>query len=235
MLPWLVLATLSIFWLRTPFESWLGTSPMRAQTAEERKVVGEAIVALTATSAVALTGLFWQGQNLALLWLGLISVKAFGAQILLKKLGRNTRTLSQIVGAIALTSTAPAAYIVVKGALNATAVVLWLSNWFFAVNQIEFVQLRIHSARMRGVWQKAACAKSFLITQCLLLASLAVLWRIHMWSGLVMLAFVPALARGVYWILAPPAPLVVRRLGWTELAQALTFGVLLVTAFYVRF
>ena len=233
-LPWLLLATLSIFWLRTPVESWLGTTPMRAQSAQERKLVGEAIAALIATSAVAFAGLFWRGQNLQLLWLGLISVKAFAAQVLLKKLGRNTRTLSQIVGAIALTATAPAAYIVVRGTLNTTAVLLWLCNWFFAVNQIQFVQLRIHSARMQGRWRKAFSARSFLITQLLVVSGLGLAWRLHVLSGLAILAFLPALMRGIYWIVSPSGPLVVRRLGWTELAHALTFGILLVTAFAVH-
>ncbi len=230
-LPWLLLATLSIFWLRTPVESWLGTTPMRAQTADERKFVGKGILALIATSAVALAGLFWQGQNLQLLWLGLVSAKAFGTQVLLRKWSRDTRTLSQIVGAIALTATAPAAYIVVQGSLNKTAVLLWLCNWFFAVNQIQFVQLRIHSSRLQGVWTKALCARSFLVTQLVVVTGLCITWRLQRLSGLVILAFVPALARGIHWVVAPSRRLAVRRLGWTELAQALTFGVLLVAAF----
>src|ERR1019366_7623188 len=36
-------AVVALFWLRTPVESWLGTSPVRAQTSQERRLVLRAI------------------------------------------------------------------------------------------------------------------------------------------------------------------------------------------------
>ena len=72
---------------------------------------------------------------------------AFGAQILLKKVGRPTRMAAEAVGAAALTSTAPAAYCVATGQLNHKAWVLWLVNWLFAADQVHFVWLRIRGMR----------------------------------------------------------------------------------------
>lgn len=230
-LPWLLVATLAIFWMRTPVESWLGTSPLRAQSEEERTSVKRAILAFAAIASVSLIGLFWNGENTDLFSLGVIAALVFVLQTGLKKVGRETRALAQIVGAIALTSTAPAAYCVVTGQLDSSALLLWLSNWLFAVNQIQFVQLRIHTARIVGLMKKLACGRAFLITQLAVAATLVLLWRAHILPGLVLLAFVPALLRSVVWFITPSGALSVRRLGWTELAQNLVFGILLVVGF----
>lgn len=231
-LPLLVVATLAIFWMRTPVESWLGTSPLRAQSADERSSVKRAILALAAIASVALIGLFWGGQNTDLFALGVIAALVFLLQTGLKKLGRETRALAQIVGAIGLTSTAPAAYCVVFGQLDRSALLLWLCNWFFTVNQIQFVQLRIHSTRVAGVVRKLARGRAFLVTQLAVGATLLLMWRTRMLPGLVLLAFIPALLRSLVWFLRPSGALVVRRLGWTELAHNLTFGILLVIGFF---
>jgi len=233
-LPLLIVATLAIFWLRTPVESWLGTSPMRAQSVEERKSIERFIAILAAVGALTLGALFVGGQNESLVLLGLIAAIAFAGQAVLKKLSRRTRMLSQFVGAIGLTSTAPAAYCVTVGHLDARAFLLWLANWLFAVGQIHFVQLRIHSNRATGLTERLACGWSFLITQVLVVAALMGIWRARMLPALALLAFAPALARGIVWFFMPPRPLVVRRLGWTELAHALTFGAILIAGFYLQ-
>jgi hypothetical protein len=233
-LPLLVVATLAIFWMRTPVESWLGTSPVRAQSDEERGIVKLAVVVLAVVAVVALAGLFWGGQHKELLLLGAVAAVTFAAQAGLKKLGRKARVMAQIVGAIGLTSTAPAAYCVVAGYANNSALLLWLTNWLFAVNQIQFVQLRIHSARAVDVMQKLTHGRAFLVTQSVVAGMLFVAWRAGMLPGLVLLAFVPAFIRSIAWFLKPSRPLVVRRLGWAELGHAMTFGILLVIGLYLH-
>src|SRR5579863_7210787 len=66
-LAWFMLAAMSLFWLRTPVESWLGTSPIKAQSAEERKIVGRAIVAIAAIAICSVTVLLCGGEARALL------------------------------------------------------------------------------------------------------------------------------------------------------------------------
>jgi hypothetical protein len=209
-------------------------SPLRAQSDEERRAVARAILALGAVAAAALANLFWGGQNIYLLPLGAASALAFVAQLGLKKLGRRTRMLAQMVGALGLTSTAPAAYYVVTEHIDSPALLLWLTNWLFAVNQIHFVQLRIHGPRLTGLVQKLTHGHAFLLGQAGLALMLFVAWRTRMLPGLVLLAFLPAFLRGIAWFLKQPGPLVVRRLGWTELAHAVTFGIMLIIGFCVH-
>ena len=92
----------------------------------------------------------------------------------LRSLGRKTRMMAQLVGAIGLTCTAPAAYYIGTGRLSERAFVLWAANWIFAGNQIHFVQLRIQSARASTFSQKFARGKIFFLAQLAFFASLVV-------------------------------------------------------------
>jgi hypothetical protein len=228
----LTVAAVAIFWMRTPVESLLGTSPLRAQSDAERSTVMRASFLLAMVTAVSLAGLFWGGQNTYLLLLGAISGLAFGVQAILKKLSRKTRMAAQVIGAMGLTCTAPAAYYVAAGEFSNTAWLLWLANWLFASEQIHFVQLRIHAARVERLSEKLLRGRRFLLGQGGLVVVLLLAWRFGELPGLALLAFVPTLFRGVAWFLKKSEPLVVRRLGWSELANALAFGVLLVASFH---
>jgi hypothetical protein len=227
----LTTAVLALFWLRTPTESWLGTSAVRAQTGEERQLIRNVILPLATIAAVSLSALFWQGKNRELIWLGMIAGAAFGAQVLLKKMGRTTRVAAEVVGALALTCTAPAAYYVATGRLDARAWALWLVNWLFAADQIHFVWLRIRGARAAGWSEKFTVGWSFLVGQILLGGMLALAGHFNWLPELALIAFAPILFRGFAWFAKRPQPIVVRRLGWTELAHALVFGVLLIAGF----
>jgi hypothetical protein len=144
------------------------------------------------------------------------------------------RMISQVVGAIALTSTAPAAYYVGAGRLAERAFALWIANWLFAANQIHFVQLRIHAARATNLQEKLASGQSFLVAQTLVMLLLVAAshWRILPWFSI--LAFAPALARGTSWFIRKSGPLDVKSLGWSEMKPGVAFGVLLVFAFLYR-
>ena len=102
----LLIAAISLFWLRTPLESWLGTSAIKAQTDYERGLLTKAIVAIGAVAAGNVAALLWNGHNRGLLIIGAIAALAFAAQAGVKKLGRKGRMPAQIIGAIGLTSTA---------------------------------------------------------------------------------------------------------------------------------
>jgi YwiC-like protein len=226
-----LLAAMSVFWLRTPLESWLGTTPLRAQTVVERRALLVFILCLSAVAALMFTALFWGGQNRALLPIGAVVMLAFMAQAALKKLSRNLRMAAQVVGAIGLTAAAPAACIVAAGRFDSVAAALWLANWLFAGDQIHFVQLRIHAARAQGAGEKLRRGRAFLAGQLCLAAVLIAAASSGVLPWLALLAFAPVLFRGIAWFLHSAQPLAVRRLGWSELAHALAFGVLLVVAF----
>jgi hypothetical protein len=122
---------------------------------------------------------------------------------------------------------------VVTGHFDLTAWALWFANWLFAGNQIHFVQLRIRAARAAGSAEKFARGRTFFFGQIALAAVLFAAWRFGLLPLFALVAFVPVVVRGLVWLFSTPKPLVVRRLGWTELAQAVTFALLLITAFRV--
>lgn len=224
------IAALTLFWLRTPVESLLGTAPLSAQTPAERRTSLMMSLGLAAVFAVCLTGLLWNGRNRDLLLLGGIGALAFVLQTLLMKLGRKLRMTAQMLGAISLTCAAPAAYYVATGRLDVRAWLLWAANWIFAGNQIHFVQLRIHAARAETFGEKFARGRVFFLAQILLLPALAATSRWRLMPALVMVAFLPALVRGFYWFFRGHQPLQVKSLGWSEMRQGVLFGILLAAA-----
>jgi hypothetical protein len=226
----LSILVLSLFWLRTPLENWWGTVPTKARTADEIRLVRNAALALTTVAAAALLWLILSGWNRGLLWLGMIAAAAFVGQAVIRQAGKKARTAAQVVGAAGLTAVAPAAFCVVTGSLPSEAWLLWVLNFLFAANQIQFVQLRIHGAQAMERRTKAKLGRGFLWAQMILVVILIAGGVTHSLSWFAALAFLPALWRGFAWFVAPFKPLVVRSLGKRELAHGIAFGVLLILA-----
>jgi len=227
------IAALSIFGLRTPVEAWVGASALRPATPSERRVVLYSIFCYATVAALTVGWLLIKEQALGLIFIGAAAAIILGLQASIKALGRPARMAAQIVGAVGLTSTAPGAYYVVTGSLDLQAMLLWVLNWLFAANQINFVQVRIRGARAASFREKFAQGRWFLASEGVTAVLLATAWFAGLLPGLAALAFVPVLLRGLYWFLEGEKPLVIHRLGFTELAHALTFGVLLILSFYL--
>jgi hypothetical protein len=226
-------AALALFWMRTPLEGWLGLSPMRAHTASERRAVMNATLGVGAIAALALTALLWGGRNRDLLVIGCAAGTAFAAQYAVKLFGRKMRMPAQMIGAIGLTSTSVGAYYVVTGHIDSRAMAIWAANWLFACDQIHFVQLRLRNARLDGFAEKIGRGGNFFIGQLAMLV--VIVWASGM--GLLpifaALAFIPAVARGIAWFAKGPKAVAVHWLGITELLHAITFGVLMISSFYI--
>jgi hypothetical protein len=227
----LLTAALALFWLRTPLENLLGTTAMKAQTLEESHTLRSFIVLLAGIAGVALAGLLWAGRNADLWPLGAGVAGAFIGQALLKKLGRRARMLSEMVGIIGLTASAPAAYYVITGEFNMTAWMLWIANILFAGDQIHYVQLRIHTAKVQGFRAKLAHGWAFALGQALMTATITVACLARLMPPIASLAFAPLLFRGWFYFVQEPTQLMVRRLGWSELKHATAFCVLLIATF----
>jgi hypothetical protein len=222
-------AALALFWLRTPVESLLGTSAMRAETVAEARTVKSVVILLGAIAAVTLAMLLWAGRNADLWPLGGAVAAAFAGQALLKKL--RARMLSEMVGIIGLTAAAPAAYYVITGHFNATAWMLWLANILFAGDQVHYVQLRIHTAKVEGFRKKLSRGWAFAVGQALMTTILTLACLSRLMPALTSIAFAPLLFRGWFYFIQEPGPLVVRRLGWNELKHATAFCVLFIATF----
>jgi YwiC-like protein len=227
-----LIAAMSLFWLRTPVESWLGTSAIKAHTAYERRVVLRTI-AVTAALAIASVGALLRHGNRQLLLIGAIAGLAFAMQAGVKKLGRKGRMPAQVIGAIGLSSSAAGAYYVATGRLDRIAIALWLANWLFAGDQIHFVQLRIHSSRADGFEEKIQQGLPFLLAQIALISTVLVACRVGFFPAAAAVAFLPVLLRGTLWFVRRRRLLDVHKLGFSELGQAILFGTLLCAAFFL--
>ena len=225
---------LTLFWLRAPVESWAGVAVNRVRTPDEFQVVLKTILVLAVAAAASLIWLFWGGRNRALIGVGCAAASAFLLQSLVKRFWRRARSAAQMVGAAGLTSTAPAAYYVVTGRLDTAAWSLWAANFLFAANQIQFVQLRIHTAHVTSRSQKLAIGRGFLVGQWLLAALIlaACFGGVFRWYAAI--AFLPVLVRGFAWFAAEPEPLAIHALGKSELAYACAFGLLMVIGMHLR-
>jgi hypothetical protein len=226
-----IAAATSLFWLRTPIESWLGTSPIKAQTKRERAFVMQMIAGIGALAVASVGALLWNGQHRELLVIGAIGAIAFAVQASVKKLGRKGRMPAQMIGAIGLTSTAAGAYYVATGRLDRTAIALWLANWLFAGDQIHFVQVRIHSGRAATFQEKLNKGLPFFVSQFVLIGAVLAACRFHLFPVAAAIAFLPVLFRGTFWFVRGPQSLDVHKLGFAELAQAIAFGALLCVGF----
>jgi hypothetical protein len=225
------LLALSLFLLRTPIESLLGTGAIVARTSDERWTALIASTGLGFLSSACLLGLMWNGQYPALWLLGAATAGSFVLQAVLRTLSRSTRMISQVVGAFGLTCTAPVAYYIGTGQLDTRAFVLWIANWIFAGNQIHFVQLRIHAARANTFAEKFERGGFFFVAQAALLALLVFASRWKIVPALAILAFLPAVVRGSAWFFRKAEALNVKSLGWSEMKHGVAFGLLLAIAF----
>jgi len=226
-----LLASISLFCLRTPVEAVVGTSAQRIGTPAERRLVMVAVVSYAAVASIALAVLLWDGSNPRLLLLGAIAASSFGAQALLRKLGRATRLASQMVGLVGLTSTSAGAYYVSTGRLGTTAWMIWAANWLFAANQVHMVQLRIHNAKVVGFSQRLARGWKFLAGEILTVMLLVVFFYLRLLPKMSVIAFHPMLLRGAAWFFKKPRPLRIHRLGWMELGFGLIFGVMFICGY----
>lgn len=224
----LLVACLSLFCLRTPLESLLAVSPYRARNSAERRVAVLASAAYAVLGLGCVAALMTRVAPIPLLILGNAAVVGFAGQLILRAFRPQERCLAQLVGSAGLTATAAAGYFVAARHWAPAALLIWAANWLFAANQIHFVQLRIHAANCANRLQKLQRGLHFAFGQVVLLAVLVAAAEVGALPWMACLAYLPVLVRGTAWFLEPPAPLAVRQLGFTELAHAVAFGVLLV-------
>ena len=226
-----VFVALDLFWLRTPLEAWIGTTPIKAQSSYERSVVLRVGLLLAVAGAIGIAWLFSVGYAKGLLLIWTIAAAAFVLQAVVKGVGRRGRMPAQVIGAIGLTATAAAAYYVTGGTLVSVALALWTANWLFAGNQVHFVQIRIRRSRAESPSDKLQQAYGFFAGQLLLLMAILVGTRFGFFPRFTVIAFVPVLLRGSLWFIRGRQALDVHKLGFSELCQSLLFGVLLCVAF----
>src|SRR5947209_3016591 len=223
-LAWFYCMSACVFLLNQPLEVLLGLSVLKIRNQHERRAVIAWLLgfgALALLSAVQLLqwGFVW------LIALVLVGGIAFAQRAFLG-FSRRYRVLKELIGTIALTSTAAGAYYVVTGVVTETAILLWLASSLFAVGQIEYVQLRLRTASPRSRPRKYEAGRKLLA-----LHMAVILLALIYGPILLAVAFVPAALRIIVWMSSRPQPLHIHRLGWTELLQNVVFTALLTAAY----
>lgn len=165
---------------------------------------------------------FWQ------LW-WLVAFGAVGAPLAFRKTERSVTMQLLAVGG--LTLTAPAAWYVATGALDARAWWLWLLNLLYFAGGVFYVKMHIAAAIRRQPFENLAdrarhgamvlAYHAGLVAVLLALASRGV---IAFW---VLLAYAPMVARAFAGVGRLEPVLRIKRLGWTEVTYSLVFAALL--------
>jgi hypothetical protein len=222
---WFALASALAFMVYQPLEELMGLSLFKLRAPQEKRaallwIAGFGLLALAAFIII------YRMHREKLLWLALLAAVCFGARAAMG-MDRRFRVLKELIGALALSSTSVGSYYCVWGLVDQTAIGLWIASWLFAVGQIEYVQLRIHTAAKPDPQR----ARKVLAFHLLLPTAIVAAWSFHRAPLWMIAAFAPAIIRILAWRFAPPQKLNVRRLGVTELLLGITFGLLLAGAY----
>lgn len=226
---WLLGGATAAFLAYQPVEALLGISPLKLRSPEEQQIAGAWILTLSLLGAACAFQLIMLGRA-RVLWFALVAIACFAMRFLLGP-RRAFRAAKQVLGSLALTSTAAAAYYVISGKLDKTALFLWAASWLFASSQIEYVQLRLHSVGVPSASAKLLAGWKVLSLHLTLLAASITLAIAGLIPALFALAFVPALGRLAFWFLDGQSKTNFVALGFSELFQSLAFSGLLTAAF----
>jgi len=175
-----------------------------------------------------------------LLWVELAVALCFGVHSALAALPTRKRLdrsqWGELLGTIALTSTAPAAHITAGGRLDSTALCLWAASLLFYASGIFHVRMLLGAAKIRRElsasdrWLAGRDSLIYHVLLAVLVAGLSV--RIGGLAGLLTwLAYLPVLWRAFmgYATLSSRLP-PLKRIGLVETGYALWFTVLFVAA-----
>jgi len=148
---------------------------------------------------------------------------------------RDDRTLiGELVGAAGLTMVGAVAHSVAAGEVRPISAVLWLLLFLFFASGIFYVRMRVHGlvAQRKGAPSASNPARwPCVLYHALLIIVVPALFlaRVIPWPAL--LAFAPALWRASAGLNREEARLDLRRLGWSEVAVATAFVLILIAAF----
>lgn len=226
---WFCGASASTFLAYQPLEALLGISPLKARSPEEKQLVATWIIFTGFIAGTCALQLLIAGRGQVLLF-ALLAGACFAARTLLTRL-RALRVMRQVIGALALSSTAAASYYVISGRVDLTAIVLWGANWMFAAGQIEYVQLRVHTVNVHSRAEKARSGwRVYLLHLAMILVTVIASATGYV-PALFTLVFVPAIARLLVWTISQPAKTDFYALGFSELFQSVLFSSLLILSF----
>lgn len=225
---WFLVLSASAFLAYQPLEVLLALSPLRARTTRERSFIAIWTLCCGMLAVASLNRLSHLGRS-DVIWFAILGGLCFLARWIFGN-ARAFRVSKQVMGALALTSTAAGAYYIATGSIGREGLILWFAFWLFSAAQIEFVQLCIRTANAKSRAQKLSSGRTVLIFHVSLVLAAIVLTLARFTPVLFILVFVPALIRLVLWVSRPPQKINFHHLGFAELFQSIIFTALVTIA-----
>ena len=182
-------------------------------------------VLLLAGSAACTTLLL---LNWRLWWLAALGAAA--TPLAFRKTERNIAV--QLAAVAGLTLTAPAAWYVATGRMDAKALRLWLLNALYFGGGVFYVKMHVAAAirrkPMENLAEKIRIGASTLLYY---VGAMLCLWLMAAWKAIpaaVMAAYVPVVLRAAAGVAQLSPTLRIKRLGWTEVGYSIVFAASLV-------
>jgi hypothetical protein len=220
----LTLAVTLLFLSQRPYTQLLTNPTMRQDLALARRHVSW--LAIYWSASAVLVGLLYVQYDLTALsqfaWMGIPIATAF--TFFLKK-NRARSVAGELTGICGLTLTAPLAHYAATGKVQPLGFWLWglcilyFASSVFYVKAIVAQFLSLRSKATNGVY--GLVCGLYHVCLLILLAGLVVLGKI---PGLVLVAFLPVIFRGLMRLRRPQAKLSFARIGWTEVAYSIVFA-----------
>ncbi len=145
---------------------------------------------------------------------------------------REERTLAtELIGIAGLTLGAPATHYVALGRWEVTAAWLWAVSAVYFASSVFYVRLRVQSAHGKVPERVSAVRRQCFAYHLGLLAALLGAIRFGSLSWLLLPAYAPVLVRAFWHLARPQRKLVLKQVGYLEVAYSLVFLALAAAAF----
>ncbi|MCL4395704.1 MAG: YwiC-like family protein [Chloroflexi bacterium] len=226
-----LLAVFGFFMLRYPL-----VLLVKSRAAEVREnamrwsVIYAALTSVDAAVLLALTRLW------LLIPLGLLGLVSLVVYLWLAARRVEMSTAGEWIGIAGLALGAPGAYLIGRGALDATAVALYALNLLYFGGTVSYIKFKVRE-QMRSVppgasWtERIAAGRATVIYHALVLASALVLAVAGILPALAALAFVLPVCKVVGGVSVRPSRLSLTRLGAVETAVTAAFALALLAAY----
>lgn len=199
--------------------------------------------ALAVAAALSAATLLVLHHRYELIAVGALGTILYGLQRWLAAQHNERRTekrslAAELVGVGLLSLTAPAAWIASRGGMDVIGAQVWLLNLAFFLGGVLYVKYRVRGLQAHrefvGGRERLRFAWPVILYHLLLVIFLVAWVWVQPRSAAMLVAFTPGVLRagGLFFQLGNRFP--IRRLGWTEVAHAVVFAVLLVLAFHLK-
>lgn len=225
----LALAAFGFFLLRYPLMLAIKS---RAPDARAQSLRWSAIYAVLTTAfggALVLSSRLW-----LLLPFGLLGFGTLGFYLWLAARRAEMSTLGEWIGILGLALSAPAAYLVATGVLDATAIALYVLNVLYFGGTVLYIKFKVRqqprlTAKTWG--EKLWAGRASIAYHAIVIALVAVCIAFGFIPVLVSIAFIFPMCKVIGGVLNQPTRLNIKRLGFIEAGFTLAFLAIVLLAY----